>query len=1038
MEFDSDEDFFEAAGDPKTEALRKFIELYESLPVLWNCKHDSYKNKAAKNAALDKLVRVYQSVKTGATRADVTKKINSLRTNFRKELKRVVSSKRSGAGADEIYQPSSWLFEALQFLRNTEQPASHITESGKVADVVLRTSKVSNSSPPASHSRSSIITASTPRKKQRIVGPVQKQNEFLTIACKYLQQDASPSTEMPAIAKAWGEKLISLESRQRIFAEKAINDVLYEATLGNLTKTSAGVKHRTDTVSSIEVNNTSPCEDGITSYSESSVASTFGSVTVNKLSHRSSFGSRFDSISSNRESHHAAGFTPCSESSSDVNNNSLCGSYPGPTAGSKFGSTIWNREPHRQAGVTSPQNSSAGVNNTPPYETRNTPYPESPSASKFGPVTMNKMSHHESGVSSYPESSVGSKRVSIISNSIPPEVIESSHPTRSSAGSQIRSITMTGKLPRQVGFTTHAESSVRPYNASHSEEPSTGSKNDSIIANREPYRVAGFTPRLESSGDVNNNPPCRNEIISYPGSTAGSKFGSTLWNREPHRQAGVTSPQNSSAGVNNTPPYEFRNTPYPESPSAPKFGPVTMNRMSHHESDASSYPESSVGSKRVSIITNSIPSEEIESSPPTRSLAGSQFRSITMTGKPPRQVGLTTHAESSVRPYNTEPSTGSKNDSITSNREPHHAAGLTPHPESLRGVNNTPPCGNGIISHPGPSAGSKFGSINDPQPGFEFGSLPFNRKPPNDLFTPDPQSSAGASNASLYESQFASLPRSSAGSEFDLIAANMTQPSEAGFLPNSGSSASAIHISPREDTFSLNLGSSAGTMSSNRTDCVKLGTIVKNITTPYEAVSTTAPVSTTHEFGLPLSQRSSKGAKVQTKSDGPIATINPAKLSLRNVRFRKLPKTSTSVAYVSTSTNSISNPISSEDEIGKQSITSSDAKPGLTSAVKASNIMYPSNRNSKFAHPEPTPDAISEVTPKHHTSNPESPGATLTQHAETFLENESHSISKQHVSNHASLGPELELSEEPSVGAIQAGAKLSNFCCHQSSECQRH
>lgn len=55
-----------------------------------------------------------------------------------------------------------------------------------------------------------------------------------------------------------------------------------------VSETSAGVKHRTDTVSSIEVNNTSPCEDGITSYSESSVASTFGSVTVNKLSHRKS------------------------------------------------------------------------------------------------------------------------------------------------------------------------------------------------------------------------------------------------------------------------------------------------------------------------------------------------------------------------------------------------------------------------------------------------------------------------------------------------------------------------------------------------------------------------------------------------------------------------------------------------------------------------------------------------------------------------------------------------------------------------------
>jgi len=39
---------------------------------------------------------------------------------------------------------------------------------------------------------------------------------------------------VPTIAKVWGEKLIGLDQQQRLFAEKAINDVLFEASLGNL------------------------------------------------------------------------------------------------------------------------------------------------------------------------------------------------------------------------------------------------------------------------------------------------------------------------------------------------------------------------------------------------------------------------------------------------------------------------------------------------------------------------------------------------------------------------------------------------------------------------------------------------------------------------------------------------------------------------------------------------------------------------------------------------------------------------------------
>ena len=50
------------------------------------------------------------------------KKINTLRSNFRKELKKINDSKRSGAGADDVYEPSSWVFEELTFLTNLEKP----------------------------------------------------------------------------------------------------------------------------------------------------------------------------------------------------------------------------------------------------------------------------------------------------------------------------------------------------------------------------------------------------------------------------------------------------------------------------------------------------------------------------------------------------------------------------------------------------------------------------------------------------------------------------------------------------------------------------------------------------------------------------------------------------------------------------------------------------------------------------------------------------------------------------------------------------
>ena len=57
---------------------------------------------------------------------DLKKKFNALRTNFRKELKKVDISKKSGAGTEEIYEPTLWYFDDMRFLIDQETHAESL------------------------------------------------------------------------------------------------------------------------------------------------------------------------------------------------------------------------------------------------------------------------------------------------------------------------------------------------------------------------------------------------------------------------------------------------------------------------------------------------------------------------------------------------------------------------------------------------------------------------------------------------------------------------------------------------------------------------------------------------------------------------------------------------------------------------------------------------------------------------------------------------------------------------------------------------
>jgi len=86
----------------------QFIELYKQYPCLWKIKSKDYINKNLKREAYDELTKFCKTTIPEANKDFAIKKIQSFRGSFRKELKKVVDSKRSGASLDDVYVPTLW------------------------------------------------------------------------------------------------------------------------------------------------------------------------------------------------------------------------------------------------------------------------------------------------------------------------------------------------------------------------------------------------------------------------------------------------------------------------------------------------------------------------------------------------------------------------------------------------------------------------------------------------------------------------------------------------------------------------------------------------------------------------------------------------------------------------------------------------------------------------------------------------------------------------------------------------------------------
>lgn len=118
--------------------LLEFIELFKSQEPVWYIKSKDYYNKGKRNECYDLLLTKIQSVDPTANRDTVTKKINNLRSSFRKEFKKVTVSKVSGASADDIYKPKLWYYNELLFLKDQEEPLDSTSNIDDDNDVSIK------------------------------------------------------------------------------------------------------------------------------------------------------------------------------------------------------------------------------------------------------------------------------------------------------------------------------------------------------------------------------------------------------------------------------------------------------------------------------------------------------------------------------------------------------------------------------------------------------------------------------------------------------------------------------------------------------------------------------------------------------------------------------------------------------------------------------------------------------------------------------------------------------------------------------------
>ncbi|XP_073838792.1 uncharacterized protein [Musca autumnalis] len=210
----------------------EFIELYKSLPELWRRSSDEYSNGHLKKKAYEVLVEKYKEIDVNANVFAVKRKINNMRTCYRRELARVKRSEQMALTPKDVYVPRLWYYKHLDFLKEEEEEANLTIKKETMDEIIMAAFDDDDEgveegiSQYVQHQGSS---SPTPVTKRLPVPPEQ---------CHSRQPEVVTTDKAKALSISWEVLYRDLNSQQKLYANRMINEILYQAALGKLQESS--------------------------------------------------------------------------------------------------------------------------------------------------------------------------------------------------------------------------------------------------------------------------------------------------------------------------------------------------------------------------------------------------------------------------------------------------------------------------------------------------------------------------------------------------------------------------------------------------------------------------------------------------------------------------------------------------------------------------------------------------------------------------------------------------------------------------------
>ncbi|XP_065364787.1 uncharacterized protein LOC135957884 [Calliphora vicina] len=215
---------------PERKQILELIEVYRTLPALWDVRSPDYTNRRIKDVQYNILLQKYRESQPNADKNDLRRRINLLRTCYRREYRRTLNRKNDPNGP---YKPSLFYFNALDsFLNSVELTPVNENCSTCSVNVVnsvetvssMRCLNVTEPAPKQPEPKQPEPPVPKKKKPNPTIEPVKQATSSLATAPDTSQQ----------MANVWGQKLSKMERMQRIIAERVINEVMFNAELGLL------------------------------------------------------------------------------------------------------------------------------------------------------------------------------------------------------------------------------------------------------------------------------------------------------------------------------------------------------------------------------------------------------------------------------------------------------------------------------------------------------------------------------------------------------------------------------------------------------------------------------------------------------------------------------------------------------------------------------------------------------------------------------------------------------------------------------------